>query len=283
MHSRWTEKPPHSFLSSFLIFLANVPAPAAGAWSPADEACALAIASTQARFAEHPQGVPAALVSGEVSNLLAACGAPSVETSASFASADINPCTIAPATCGDVSVPPLPPTPCLTCLPPIPCVGCLVPPVGVPPVTVPCAMCIVPVVQPEPCSGGTNTVMGWSNYVRVAGVPYRLANTPASSDTQITVVYNKDGSQTAFGGVSKTNSALDRVESIWYSGLAAHTWEFGPALMLGSISVTVRCQPVLLMADQVLDVSISATGSPLGLTRAVLEVTSTGKTCLMPC
>jgi hypothetical protein len=134
------------------------------------------------------------------------------------------------------------------------------------------------------CSGGGATVMGWANFISVAGKRFHIDNGPASSY----VTWYKDGGKTFVVGHAR--SMLDNMEFAKIGTEPVAYWDFAHIPMSGAISVKSQCLGPLVTSttfdgqgfplaipimEMVLDSSLDEAG--------ILFVQSTGTTCLIPC
>lgn len=129
----------------------------------------------------------------------------------------------------------------------------------------PTSVILPEIIDADVCSGGSTTLLGWRNYIRVGLQNFQVANGPASSyyssvDTAL---------------VGHTSSTLDDLNVARQNAV----WQFARLPMGGHASEQWNCNGFGLMTS----ISITLSGTPLGVSTGTLAVVSSGTTCLVPC
>lgn len=125
------------------------------------------------------------------------------------------------------------------------------------------------------CSGGSATILGWSNTVFVMNRRIHVLNEPASS--YYTFVISGNSVLAADG---HTRSEANNFEIKTVEGSTIAYWDWMNVPMIGTYSLSFRCVQALSL---VTSVSLSLSGSPPLVSEDVLRVEAAGTTCLIPC
>lgn len=136
-------------------------------------------------------------------------------------------------------------------------------------------------IDKEPCEGGTSAIT-WSYSLTIGPIgQLHLPRTGTAGSTAELII--DDDSRVVFSGHANTKAPLDTFDTTWYSGLQATVWVFLGVAMSGDASQVPACQYLVGVNDVLKQVTVEATGFPLGLNGDLLAVNSYGTTCLIPC
>jgi len=122
------------------------------------------------------------------------------------------------------------------------------------------------------CGGTGVTAMGWADYVHIAGNPFHLANSPASSESN----WFDAGAKKVWLGYAR--SIMDDFTGTGTWDQPVYRWFWMDLPMGGEASTSSSCTLGIVTST-----SFALSGNVLGLGGNILRVSAGGTTCLVPC